>query len=66
MTDNLLEIRSRLLNVSLATIFGQSVSLGAANDLNGTIDMVREQAKDNRVLVADIVGETTLLLIEEL
>jgi len=64
MNDNLLEIRERLLNVSLSTIFGQSVVMGANTDLNSTIDMIKSQAKDNFQLVADIIGEETLGMIE--
>jgi hypothetical protein len=66
MNDTLLEIRERLLNVSMSTVFGQSIVAGVNTNLNAVIDMIRDQARDNRVLVADIVGETTLLLIDEL
>ena len=36
------------------------------HNLNGVLQMIRDQAKDNRPLVADIVGENLLLEIENL
>lgn len=66
MTDQLLEIRQQLQTLPGQSLFAQAIRNGVEADLNGTIDMILSQAQDNRVLVMDIVGETTLLLIEEL
>jgi hypothetical protein len=66
MTDQLLEIRERLLNIALNSIFAESIISGIETDFNGTIDMIVSQSKDNRKLVSDIISEETLLLIENL
>lgn len=66
MNENLLEIRQQLLAITHNSVFADAIRTGATTDLNSTIDMIRSQAKDNRVLVMDIVGENVLMLIEEL
>jgi hypothetical protein len=69
MTDQLIEIRERLLNIQPVSIFAESILLGIETDFNGPIDMIRDQAnqsKETRKLVSDIISEETLLLIENL
>jgi hypothetical protein len=68
MSENylLLEIRERLMNISLSTVFGQSIVQGVQVSINDTIEMILSQAQDNRQLVSDIVGEETLQLIESI
>ena len=68
MNENfvLLEIRERLMNISLSTVFGQSIVQGVQVSINDTIEMILSQSKDNRQLVSDIIGEETLLLIESI
>jgi hypothetical protein len=49
------------------SIFGMAIKKGLdGHNLNGVLQMIRDQAKDNRPLVADIVGENLLLEIENL
>lgn len=60
----LTEIYDRLKRVSDLTIFGTAVRGGIETDLQGTIEMIVSQAKDNRTIVSGIVGEGTLMLIE--
>lgn len=58
------EIKKRLLQVSMASIFGQAVVMGANINLPGTIQMIKDQLKDNRELVTDIIGSDCVGLIE--
>jgi len=63
----LLAISVELEDVDCETAFGLSIQQGLRdNKLREVIDMIREQAKDNRTLVADMVGENTLQKIESL
>ena len=49
------------------SLFGMAIRRGLdRQDLNGVLTMIREQAKDNRPLVAEIVGEYLLTQIENL
>ena len=61
------KIQDALCAVQGDTMMREIIRNGAVYDLNATIKMIRDQVKDgHRVIIADIVGETTLLLIEEL
>lgn len=60
------DIQKELLSLKDESIFAESIRLGAATDLIGCIKMIVSQAKDNRPLVAKIVGENLLRKIENL
>lgn len=63
----LLAISVKLEDVSDKTVFGLAIKLALKKkDLRRCIEMIREQAKDNRKLVAEIVGEDLLTKIESL
>lgn len=64
MTEQLLDIRQRLLSINPASVFAQAIIKGADSDLMACIEMIVSQAQDNRELVAEIVGEELLREIE--
>lgn len=61
----LAEINKRLERVSDLTIFGAAIKGGIKTDLQGTIQMIADQANDNREIVSRIISEETLTLIEK-
>lgn len=60
------EIQSKLLTLEGYSVFAISVRMAAKNDLPGCLQMIREQAKDNRELVENIIGKELLKEIESL
>ena len=57
----------KLENVSDETVFGLAIKIALKKkDLRRCIEMIQEQAQDNRQMVADIIGEDNLREIESL
>lgn len=66
MSEQLLDIRQRLLSINPASVFAQAIIKGAETDLIACIEMVQSQAVENRTLVAEIIGADLLTSIESL
>lgn len=64
MNHQLPAIQSRLMTLRDESVFALSIRNAAVTDLKGCIKMILDQAKDNRVLVAKIIGENLLNDIE--
>lgn len=59
-------IQDELMDIKGGSIFADAVRIAAKNDLNGTLKMILSQAKDNRVVVAGVIGNRLLTQIEKL
>lgn len=66
MSEQLLDIRARLLSINNESVFARSIIKGAETDLMACIEMIQSQAVDNRSLVAEIIGEDLLTEIESI
>jgi len=60
MSEQLLDIRQRLLSINNESVFAKAIIKGADKDLMACIEMIQSQAVDNRDLVAEIIGEELL------
>lgn len=50
------KLRTRLKNLKGESVFAYAIRAGAEKDLDGTIEMIKSQAKDNYSLVLSILG----------
>jgi len=66
MTNTLLALRSDLMTLPGNSIFAQSIRKGAVDDLNGVVEMIQSQSRDNYKLTEEIIGEELLKQIVEL
>lgn len=66
MSEQLLDIRARLLLINPTPVFAQAIIKGAETDLMACIEMIVSQSQDNRELVAEIIGEDLLTEIESI
>jgi len=67
MNQNL-ELTQALQNIPGESVFVQSIREEAATNLDGVVQMIKDQAGDpgSRLLLIDVIGETTVLMIESL
>lgn len=61
-----LTIQDELMDLPEGGLFTEAIRLGAKSNLNGTLRMIREQAKSNRPYMVEIIGEKLLKEIEQL
>lgn len=54
------ELLTELSNITHESVFASAIRSNPA----GAIEMIKAQAKDNRVLVCEIVGENLVTVIE--
>lgn len=66
MNHQLPAIQGKLMTLRDESIFADAVRAGSVKDLKGTLKMIIEQSKDNRVAVAGMIGEELLSQIENL
>ena len=64
MNQNL-ELTQALQSLPGESVFVQAIREEAATNLDGVVQMIKDQLKDNRTLVIDIIGETAVTLIEK-
>lgn len=62
----ILIIQDELMDLPEGGLFTDSIKLAAKSNLNGTLRMIREQAKSNRPYMVEIIGEKLLKEIEQL
>lgn len=60
------EIQSRLSKLTSKSLFAKTCRDNAKKDIDGVILMILSQSRDNRSLVACIIGEKLLTEIEKL
>ena len=61
-----MQIAYELSAMTHRSVFAEAIRKGCCENLNAVIQMIRSQAKDNRTLVAEIIGEDLLAKIEAL
>lgn len=59
------KIQDKLAELPGKSLFAQAVRDNARQDINGVILMILSQARDNKKLVAEIIGEDLLTEIEK-
>lgn len=57
-------IQDKLCELRGDSVWVQAVREGAVKNISSTIRMIKSQAKDNRSLVANMIGEELLTKIE--
>lgn len=60
------KIQAQLLNLKSKSMFAFGIRVTAKTDLPGTLKLIREQAADNRPMMARIIGNDLLTKIENL
>lgn len=60
-------IQDRLASINHDSIMADVIRSGSLTNIRQTLQMIKDQVRDgNRVAVVDIIGEQTLLLIDQL
>ena len=62
---NIDKLTHALQSIPGDSVFVQSIREEAATNLPAVVQMIKDQLKDNRTLVIDIIGETAVTLIEK-
>jgi adenine/guanine phosphoribosyltransferase-like PRPP-binding protein len=61
------KIQDNLCAVQGNTMMREIIRQGAVYDLSATIEMIRDQVREgHRVAIVDMIGETTMVMIDEL
>ena len=61
-----MQIAYELSAMTHRSVFAEAIRNGCSDNLNSVIRMIKDQANDNRAMVAEMVGEELLRRIEAL
>lgn len=60
------ELTTRLQSITHPSLFADVIRKEVKDKPEETLKMIREQVKDNRLLMCEIVGESLVCLIEKM